>query len=157
MTEITLATAAPAASVDAVVGHVEDVSAISAQTASAAGDVTGAVDEQERTLGAVETAAESLSDRAAALRGAVGDFEFDADDALAGAAPDGAAATATAVSDGGTAGAGGTDFDFSHGDGGTDDVTVETLLVRVPGESPEDVVVTTETGTTFETGSDDGG
>jgi len=64
MTEITRATETQANSVDAVVGHVEDVSAISAQTASAAGDVTGAVDEQEQTLGAVETAAESLSDRA---------------------------------------------------------------------------------------------
>jgi len=68
MTEITRATETQANSVDAVVGHVEDVSAISAQTASAAGDVTGAVDEQEQTLGAVETAAESLSDRALALR-----------------------------------------------------------------------------------------
>jgi len=76
MTEITRATETQANSVDAVVGHVEDVSAISAQTASAAGDVTGAVDEQEQTLGAVETAAESLSDRAPALRGAVDDFEF---------------------------------------------------------------------------------
>lgn len=36
--------------------------------------------------------------------------------------------------------------------GGTDDITVETLLVRVPGEAPDDVVVTTEEGDTFDTG-----
>ncbi|MFO8116525.1 MAG: HAMP domain-containing protein [Halorubrum sp.] len=123
MTEITRATETQADSVDAVVGHVEDVSAISAQTASAAGDVTGAVDEQERTLGAVETAAESLSDRASRLRAAAGGFEFAADGALAGADsgdPDAANAAVTAVSDGGTAGGEDTDFDFSHG-GGVDD------------------------------------
>lgn len=121
MTEITRATETQANSVDAVVGHVEDVSAISAQTASAAGDVTGAVDEQEQTLGAVETAAESLSDRALALRGAVDDFEFAADDGLGAASTPvsdgrGRDATTTAVSDGGSDG--GTDdgsFDFSHG------------------------------------------
>lgn len=34
--------------------------------------------------------------------------------------------------------------------GGTDDVTVETLLVRVPGGAPDDVIVTTEEGEAFE-------
>lgn len=38
--------------------------------------------------------------------------------------------------------------------GGTEDVTVETLLVRVPGETPDNVIVTTEEGTTFETAGD---
>jgi hypothetical protein len=38
--------------------------------------------------------------------------------------------------------------------GGTDDVTVETVLVRVPGDTPDDVVVTTQDGQTFETGGD---
>jgi methyl-accepting chemotaxis protein len=107
-----------------VVGHVEDVSAISAQTASAAGDVTGAVDEQEQTLSAVETAAGSLSERALALRNAVGGFEFAADDALAaaGSGPGAADPTAQAVSDGGTAETSdGTDFDFSHADDAADD------------------------------------
>jgi methyl-accepting chemotaxis protein len=120
MTEITRTTETQADSVDAVVGHVEDVSAISAQTASAAGDVTGAVDEQERTLGAVETAAGSLSDRALALRDAVDDFEFETADGL-GAASDGpgpgAAPDATAVSDGGTAADERAEFDFSRDDG----------------------------------------
>lgn len=35
-------------------------------------------------------------------------------------------------------------------DGGTDDVTVETILVRLPGERPDNVIVTTEDGHTFE-------
>lgn len=39
-------------------------------------------------------------------------------------------------------------------DGGTDDVTVETVLVRVPGETPDNVIVTTEDGHTFEIGDD---
>lgn len=38
--------------------------------------------------------------------------------------------------------------------GGTDDVTVETLLVRVPGETPDNVIVTTEEAETFETAGD---
>ena len=133
MTEITRATETQADSVDAVVGHVEDVSAISAQTASAAGDVTGAVDEQEQTLGAVETAAGSLSDRALALRNAVDDFEFAADDALSELDPTAVDATTTAVSDGGIegdnrdqltgtpGGDGETTSDFSRGDGASDD------------------------------------
>lgn len=39
-------------------------------------------------------------------------------------------------------------------DGGTDDVTVETILVRLPGETPDNVIVTTEDGDTFEIGGD---
>lgn len=39
-------------------------------------------------------------------------------------------------------------------DGGTDDVTIETVLVRVPGETPDNVIVTTEEGETFEIGDD---
>ena len=35
---------------------------------------------------------------------------------------------------------------------GTTDVTVETVLLRVPGEDPDGVVVTTEEGDTFDTG-----
>jgi len=38
--------------------------------------------------------------------------------------------------------------------GGTDDVTVETMLLRVPGEDPDDVVVTTGEGDTFDTGGE---
>ncbi|MDZ5810616.1 hypothetical protein U4E84_04555 [Halorubrum sp. AD140] len=37
-------------------------------------------------------------------------------------------------------------------DGGTDDVTVETVLVRLPGDAPDNVVVTTEEGERFELG-----
>lgn len=36
--------------------------------------------------------------------------------------------------------------------GGTDDVTVETMLVRIPGDPPDDVIVTTQDGRMFETG-----
>lgn len=36
--------------------------------------------------------------------------------------------------------------------GGTDDVTVETVFVRVPGDTPDNVIVTTEEGATFEIG-----
>jgi methyl-accepting chemotaxis protein len=130
MTEITRATETQANSVDAVVGHVEDVSAISAQTASAAGEVTGAVDEQEQTLSAVETAAGSLSERAIALRNAVDDFEFDAESGFSagsGVADDGRSrhdgtdgGPATTVSDGGTEESiSGGSFEFAHGtDGG---------------------------------------
>lgn len=35
-------------------------------------------------------------------------------------------------------------------DGGTDDVTVESVLVRLSGETPDNVIVTTEEGDTFE-------
>ena len=38
--------------------------------------------------------------------------------------------------------------------GGTDDITVETLLVRIPGETPDNVIVTTEEGRMFETARD---
>lgn len=34
--------------------------------------------------------------------------------------------------------------------GGTDDVTVETVFVRVPGATPDNVIVTTQEGRTFE-------
>lgn len=40
--------------------------------------------------------------------------------------------------------------------GGTDDVTVETLLLRVPGDPPESVTVTTEEGETVEWPADSG-
>ncbi|SDF55993.1 Methyl-accepting chemotaxis protein [Halorubrum xinjiangense] len=123
MTEITRATETQADSIDAVVGHVEDVSTISAQTASTVGDVTGAVDEQERTLGEVEAAAGSLSDRASRLRNAVGGFEFTADATLAGRS-DGSEATHSVVSDGGTASGLADNSDFSSSDSATADGAV---------------------------------
>ena len=109
MTEITRATETQADSVDAVVNHVEDVSEISTQTANAASDVTAAVTEQEQILSEVETASESLSQQAVALRDAVDGFEFVGDDAtLSEEDPvgsmlgdDGRDASASAVSDGG--------------------------------------------------------
>lgn len=39
-------------------------------------------------------------------------------------------------------------------DGGTDDITVETVLVRLSGETPDNVIVTTKEGETFEIGDE---
>jgi methyl-accepting chemotaxis protein len=95
--EISDATDGQAESTERVVGNLDEVAAISKQTAEEAGEVTATADRQERTIAEVNDAADDLTRRAERLREQLADFTV----AGSAGAADAGTSTATAVGDGG--------------------------------------------------------